>query len=68
MALTPCRECNTEISERAKVCPHCGVNKPFQGAGARGFKTITDAMMGIGCLIILLPLLAALVAMVYALF
>ena len=68
MALKECGECKASISSYAKVCPKCGVNKPFQSAGARGFKTITDAMMGIGCLIMLLPLLAALVAVVFALF
>lgn len=24
MALTPCRECNREISDQAAACPHCG--------------------------------------------
>jgi hypothetical protein len=28
MALTVCRECKTEVSSNAKVCPRCGIDKP----------------------------------------
>lgn len=28
MALVMCRECATEVSSRAKKCPHCGVSEP----------------------------------------
>jgi len=30
MALTQCRECGKQISDAAKVCPHCGVPKPVK--------------------------------------
>lgn len=29
MALVPCKECNAEISEKAKVCPKCGQEDPI---------------------------------------
>lgn len=29
MALTTCKECKKEVSEKAKKCPHCGINKPY---------------------------------------
>ena len=29
MALGPCRECEKEVSSKAKVCPNCGVPRPF---------------------------------------
>jgi hypothetical protein len=28
MALTTCRECKSEVSSNAKVCPRCGIDKP----------------------------------------
>ncbi|MGO2258570.1 MAG: hypothetical protein ACTH5S_12325 [Hafnia alvei] len=28
MAMTTCKECKKEVSDSAKVCPHCGVKKP----------------------------------------
>ncbi|MDA1380576.1 hypothetical protein PCI56_13395 [Plesiomonas shigelloides subsp. oncorhynchi] len=28
MAMTKCRECGKDVSTEAKVCPHCGVEKP----------------------------------------
>jgi len=30
MALVNCKECNKEVSKDAKVCPHCGVKKPYK--------------------------------------
>lgn len=30
MALKPCRECKTLVSESAKVCPRCGIDQPVQ--------------------------------------
>lgn len=28
MAMTKCKECGKEVSDKAKVCPHCGVKNP----------------------------------------
>ena len=28
MALIACIECNKEISDKAKICPHCGIKTP----------------------------------------
>lgn len=29
MALVTCRECKKEVSETARICPHCGIKKPY---------------------------------------
>lgn len=28
MALTPCRECDKEVSDQAELCPNCGIKSP----------------------------------------
>lgn len=30
-----CKDCNKEVSKRAKTCPHCGVSYPAPGEGER---------------------------------
>ena len=30
MAMTTCKECEKEISDRAKICPQCGVPLKFE--------------------------------------
>ncbi len=30
MAIAKCRECGTEVSDSAKVCPKCGLSKPVK--------------------------------------
>ena len=30
MAIAKCRECGTEVSDQAKVCPKCGIAKPVK--------------------------------------
>lgn len=32
MAMTKCRECGTEVSTAAAVCPKCGIQNPALGA------------------------------------
>mgnify|MGYP003597689415 FL=1 len=48
MALKPCRECKTMVSNKAKACPNCGVQKPVK----RSTKWIW-IVLGIIALIIL---------------
>ncbi|GGX53178.1 zinc ribbon domain-containing protein [Undibacterium squillarum] len=36
MALKNCRECGEEVSDKAKVCPHCGINHPVTNIGIGG--------------------------------
>jgi len=43
MALTKCKECKKEVSDKAKTCPHCGVKDP-------GTKAVPVA----GCLVLVL--------------
>jgi len=42
MALMNCPECNTEVSDKAIKCPHCGVvlNKPKRGFFGKIIKWI----------------------------
>jgi glucan biosynthesis protein C len=35
MAIRPCRECNAQVSTKAKVCPQCGVRDPTAGLKSR---------------------------------
>lgn len=28
MAIVNCKECNKEVSDKAQLCPHCGVDRP----------------------------------------
>ncbi|PKK89745.1 MAG: hypothetical protein CVV64_13155 [Candidatus Wallbacteria bacterium HGW-Wallbacteria-1] len=45
MALTKCRECNNEVSDKAETCPHCGIAKP--APEAKQGSTL------VGCLVIM---------------
>ena len=40
MALKPCRDCKTEISTRAKTCPHCGLKRPHDLAVQHWLNTV----------------------------
>lgn len=54
--LKPCRDCETPISRRAKVCPHCGLKKPHQHPFARGFNDFANGLIGLGLLLTILAL------------
>ena len=45
MALKPCGECGEKISTAAKHCPHCGAPSKI--------TAVSNALMGIGCLLTL---------------
>lgn len=32
MALKPCRECKSLVSDEAKICPNCGISKPIKNS------------------------------------
>ena len=55
--LKPCSDCGTEISPRAKVCPHCGLKKPHEPKVIRAIGDIGNALMALGLLAILVPML-----------
>ena len=52
MALINCEECGNSISDKAKVCPHCGY--PNKGKG-KGFA-VTSLILGIIALVYALPI------------
>lgn len=52
MALGPCRECEKEVSDTARTCPHCGVAFPVATA-ANKMQMVGGPMMVIGCLLTL---------------
>lgn len=56
MALEPCHECGSEISERAKTCPHCGIKSPFKSNIQRGLEDASNASFGCGCGLFLLTI------------
>lgn len=55
MALINCRECGKEISDMAKVCPHCGV--PLKKPG-KGFA-VASLVLGIVSIVYSFSILAA---------
>ena len=57
MALRPCRDCSAEISNRAKVCPHCGLKKPHQHPISRSFNSFATGLIVLGLLLILVLML-----------
>ena len=69
MALKPCGECGTEISHRARKCPHCGIAKPFKPKAQRALDDIGNSLIGCGCaLIILVPLVLLIISAIAAAF
>ncbi|HHG9064944.1 TPA: hypothetical protein ACPYW1_002552 [Citrobacter freundii] len=50
MAMKTCRECGQKVSSEAKICPGCGVKKPYQSP-VRGFIFIGIVVIAIykGC-------------------
>ena len=40
MSLKPCRECGKEVSDQAKVCPHCGVQQPSASDSQRAAAAV----------------------------
>ena len=52
MAMVACRECNAQISSKAKVCPHCGIKR-------RGKKLWLWIPLGIVGIIFLLGVIGA---------
>jgi hypothetical protein len=53
MALKPCRECKTEVSNGAKNCPHCGVKWPTATGSMRWDRLaiVAALILAIGYLI-----------------
>lgn len=45
MALVNCRECNKEVSETAKVCPQCGIKKPYTNKKRQSQRAILYAII-----------------------
>lgn len=52
MALVKCKDCKKEVSKKAKVCPHCGVDKP-------AVTKSTEIIQGIIGLFVLILIVAA---------
>ena len=48
MAMAKCRECGTEVSDAAKVCPKCGISKPVKKTSL--FVKILAGLFGLGIL------------------
>lgn len=48
MALIPCTECQTEISDKAKTCPKCGVKIKKSGRKRKAFFAFSCVIVGLG--------------------
>ena len=48
MAMAKCRECGTEVSDEAKVCPKCGISKPVKKTSL--LVKIIGALFGVAVL------------------
>ncbi|WP_250472213.1 zinc ribbon domain-containing protein [Caballeronia sp. GAFFF1] len=57
MALKKCRECGTEVSEQAKVCPKCGIQNPVKRSSL--FAKILLALIALFVIGGILPRLAS---------
>jgi hypothetical protein len=44
MAMKPCPDCGTPVSNRAAICPKCGRRRPYR-------NPVIGKAMGIGCLV-----------------
>ena len=49
MALKPCKECGKDVSEHAKICPHCGIKDPMRGGFVRGLITLIALVFAVSC-------------------
>ena len=45
MTMVRCRECGSEVSSQASVCPHCGIADPA-AVGDRPGRTAADGRVG----------------------
>ena len=57
MALKPCRECKTEISTRAKTCPHCGLKRPHDLAIQHWLHTVGNQLILWGAILTVLAII-----------
>ena len=60
MAMKPCRECKTEISSRAKVCPHCGLKRPHDLAIQHGLNSLASFCFKVGLALTVLAIIVVL--------
>lgn len=57
--MAPCRVCQQQVAKGAKACPHCGAQTPAPDAA--------QTLMGVGCLLTLVPVVIVIVLVVLAL-
>lgn len=48
-AMTKCKECKKEVSNKAKTCPHCGVKEP----GANVGRDVGQGLVGLIVVVVL---------------
>ncbi|HEO9033808.1 TPA: hypothetical protein QIF53_002124 [Serratia marcescens] len=54
MAMTKCKECKKEVSDKAEVCPHCGVKKPARNLGKEARQGCLGLVVLVGALFFIL--------------
>ena len=55
MSLVPCRECQSEVSENARTCPHCGTDAPGQSTGFYWGLRVVAAVVGVVVAVLFVP-------------
>ncbi len=53
MSLVSCRECGQQVSDRARTCPHCGIDSPAAKASKTPSLRATDSKSLVGMLALL---------------
>ncbi len=60
--LTDCRDCGTEVSVKAKSCPHCGASRPARKGAEETLHQLSVGAFKVGCGLMLLPFALLLLA------
>ena len=51
-----CRTCKKEVANDAKMCPHCGADKPTEAGCLRATRNIGSCLIGLGILLFVIYL------------
>ena len=53
--LIECRDCEREVSAKAKACPHCGADRPARKGAEQSLHQFSAGAFKIGCGLLMLP-------------
>ncbi len=64
----PCRECRQAVDRRAKVCPHCHVDRPGLGGFMYVVTHLTMVLFGVMMLLVAIGAAGLCLVILWALF